>query len=146
MRTRGRALVGVLLILGLLIPTGVGAKRPVAVFGRLSLTNDDGAPFDPAAPPLLGFATIANPGGEKAITMQIPPYTFPVVVRTDLDDQGNPGNLNTLVVLTNVSGAVLTVRLTLLDAGGTPVPLTTPLLVLSLDQTVAVSLASLLAS
>jgi hypothetical protein len=65
-------------------------------------------------------------------------------VNADLDDQGNHGNLDTLLVLTNVSGGPLSVRLTLLDADGTPVPLSTQLLGLAVNQTVAVSLASLL--
>jgi hypothetical protein len=142
-RTHRRALVG-LLLLGLLIPSGVGAKRPVSVFGRLSITDSQGLPLNPAAPPLLGFALIANPGLEKTVTIQIPPYTFPVVVNADLDDQGNNGNLDTVVVLTNVSGAPLSVRLTLLDASGTAIPLTNPVLGLALDQTVAVPLTSLL--
>jgi hypothetical protein len=144
MRIHRSILVASLLATCLLIPGAAAAKRPVAAFGRLGITNVDGSPLSPSSPPVLGFVVIANPGLEKTITIQIPPYAFPVVVDVDLDDRGNSTNLDTLVVLTNVSGAPLTIRLTLLGADGTPIALASPTLALGVDHTVAVALSSLL--
>ncbi len=74
---------------------------------------------------LVGLALIANPGLEKNITTQIPPFTFPVLVDGETEDA--PGatssklltkNVDTTLVLTNTTNGKLSLTLTLRDAGG----------------------------
>ncbi len=140
MRTKATALLAFLLTVGLL-PTGAWAEHKTA-FGSLTLT---GSPTLVTSPPtLVGFAVIANPGLEKTITVQIPPYTFPVAVNTNTDDKENDNNLDTLVVLTNVSAGSETVVFTLRDPSGTPITLTPNTFVVAANNTLAVSVASLL--
>lgn len=114
-------------LLSLALPLG-GEAAPVTIVGSLMITGVGGVALPPNA--LSGFATIANPGAEKAITYQIPPFTFPVFVDGDNGVPGNSlkllkKNFDTTVVVTNTSGAALTIELRLFDANGTAIP-TTP--------------------
>ena len=139
MRTNAVALLSSLLIVGLLT-VGAEAKQETA-FGSVQIT---GAPALVVSPPsLVGFMVLANPGHEKTISVPIPPYTFPVAVNTNTDDPGNDNNLDTLVVVTNVSGAAVVLTFTVRDANGmTLTTVTFPSL--ANNNTLAVSIASLL--
>lgn len=143
-----KALVAVLLALtigGLLLPTSALARR-VSVFGSLTIARCT----DVACTGTTGLTTefngvsvTTNPGLEKTITFQIPPFTFPVFVNKETDSPGG-GDLDTLLVLVNVSGSSQTIKLTLLDVDGNPVTLTTGIFTVDANHTLSLSLSSLL--
>ena len=118
MRTKCATLIlSTFLMVCLLLPPGVSAKSMTMV-GSLEITGG-------LTTELVGFAVIANPGLEKAITVQIPPLTFPVFVDGEAEDEATSKsklltkNFDTTVVLTNTTGAALNLQLKLRDAGGT---------------------------
>ena len=115
MRAKLMALLLVLpLLAGLFAPPAVTA-RPIQVLGGLRVQHvlPSGA-FEPLNPgDVTGLAVIMNPGIEKTMAQQLPPYMVPVFV----DTQGGP-NLDTLVALTNTLGVPITVRVTLHDQLG----------------------------
>jgi hypothetical protein len=114
------ALVLASLALGLTLPTRASAAR-VTIVGSLTITGAGGAALTTE---LVGIALIANPGGEKSATIQIPPFVLPVVI--DGED-GGPGargkllskNLDTTLLLTNTTTASMTIELTVRDGDGT---------------------------
>lgn len=132
MRTKSLAFLFSLLML-IAFPVGVSAS-PLTIVGSLTITGDGGAALTTE---LVGVAMIANPGFEKNSTIQIPPFTLPVFVDGEAEDEeGSTSkskllkkNFDTTVVVTNTTGASLTIELTLRDAAGalltpTPVPMT----------------------
>ena len=141
MRTKAIVLVVALLMLGLLVPAGAWAAHVVAL-GSLTITGS-GTTLSTAPPDLVGVAVIANPGLEKTITIQIPPYTFPVFVDKDPSNSSS-GNFDTLLALTNVSGAPLTIKLTVHDTTGATVPLATDTFSIPVNGTLTVQLSTLL--
>src|SRR5262249_8329407 len=105
-----------------------------ACSGTAALTNQ-----------VVVFTLTANPGLEKTMNtlIQAPPFVVPVFVNGDNQNPGN-GDLDTIVVITDVTGMGLTVKLVLRDQGGNTVPLTSNTLTIAPNGTSAVSLASLL--
>lgn len=138
MRKLQRALPLALLVLGLLLSTEASAKTQT-VLGSLKITG--AGPLE-----LVGFALTHNPGFEKTITQQIPPFIVPVFVDVDKDD-GNGQVLNsrfdTTVVLTNTTAVTLNLTLTILDASGTQT-LATSNISLAANATTAITLSALL--
>jgi hypothetical protein len=105
-----------LLVAVLLVP-GIAAARQGNMVGSLTI-NGDNLPNR-----LVGIAVVSNPGLEKTMVQQIPPFTVPVIVDVEFEDSSNGPrilnkNLDTTVVLTNVSTTPLTVTLTLRDGDG----------------------------
>jgi hypothetical protein len=105
-----------LLVAVLLVP-GLATARRGNVVGSLTISGDN------LPNRLVGIALVSNPGLEKNMVQQIPPFTVPVILDVEFDDSSNRPrilnkNLDTTVVLTNVSSAPLTVTLTLRDGDG----------------------------
>jgi hypothetical protein len=109
------------LIAILLLPSPAGAAR-VTVLGSLAVTLDDGiAPLGvPVDDEISGLSLITNPGVEKTIPQQLPPYTIPMF--SDKDKATGQGSLDTLVALTNKTGAALDIFIILRDADGALLP------------------------
>jgi len=143
-----KVLVAVLLALtigGMLFPAGASARR-VSVFGSLTIAKcTDGMCTGTTGltTEFNGLSITANSGLEKTITVQIPPFTFPVFVNKETESPGN-GDLDTLLVLVNVSGSSQKIKLTLLDLNGNPVALTTDTFTVDANHTFTLSLSSLL--
>ncbi len=142
MRSRFTAWLSAVLILSmsLLLPSGTWAKK-VVTFGSLTITMSDDTALAPTD--LVGAAIIANPGLEKTITLQIPPFTFPIAVDTDTNNSG-PNNLDTIIVVTNISGDTLEIKLNARNAAGDPIALTPNTFTLDADATIAIRLSTLL--
>ena len=144
MRNRLLTVLSALLILGLLLPQGVMARRHT-LLGSISLTKAGGAPLTNE---VTGVATISNPGFEKNISEPIPPYTLPVFIDQDENDGADSSSrvtnkhMDTLVILTNTTGASLAVVLTLRDAEG--VILNTITVTLPAHGTKAIALSDLI--
>jgi hypothetical protein len=118
-----KTLVGAIALcvaVGLALPAAAPA-RPVTVLGSLTITGDGNVAL--ANDEISGFAVIANPGLEKTIVQQLPPYTLPVFLDGDGPD-GSPSlrllrrNLDTTVVLTNTTNGPLVIEITVRDAAG----------------------------
>ena len=111
MRTRSIVAITTLLIIGLLWPTGAWARR-VAVGGSLTITQAAG----PLTTQLVGLSVTSNRGLEKVVTQQLPLpgalFVVPFFVNKDKDHDDN-GDLDTILVLTNTTGAPLDLILTL---------------------------------
>lgn len=145
MQTKRATLLSALLIIGLLLPVGVLAT-PLTVIGSLTITKPDGTPLTTE---LVGFAVTANPGLEKTITQQIPPFTVPFFVDVDLGEPGPSGGkpvlntrFDTMLVLTNTTSDSLSIKLTLRDDSGAP--LTTEERTLDANATIVIVLSELL--
>lgn len=143
-----KVLVAVLLALaigGMLVPASALAKR-VSVFGSLAIDKcTDVACTGTTAltTELNGIVIIANPGLVKNITFQVPPFTFPVFVNKETDSPGD-GDLDTRLVLVNVSGNSQQIKLTLRDLNGNPVTLTTDIFTVDVNHTLNLLLSHLL--
>ncbi|MDE2060730.1 MAG: hypothetical protein KGL31_04620 [candidate division NC10 bacterium] len=141
-------LIAVLLALtigGMLVPASALAKR-VSVFGSLAIAKcTDGACTSTTGltTEFNGIAVIANPGLEKTITFQIPPFTFPIFANKERSDPGD-SDLDTILCLVNVSGSSQTIRLTLRDMDGNPVALTTDTFTVDVNHTLSLLLSDLL--
>lgn len=96
MLTRRATLISVVLLVNLLLPQNSSAKTQT-VPGSLTITG--AGPTD-----LVGVVVTHNPGFEKTISQQIPPFTVPIFVDGDTDD---------------TTGGTLNLTLTILDASGT---------------------------
>ena len=72
-----------LLGLGMALPATVSA-RPLTILGSLTITGNNNAPL--ANSEITGFAVIANPGLEKTMVQQLPPYTIPVFIDGEAED------------------------------------------------------------
>lgn len=146
MRTKSAIVLSLLLIFGLLVPSGAWADKKLTAFGSGALTTTGGAPL--GATDLVGAVVTANPGLEKTITLHIPPYTFPVFVNKNEDKPDDDNNLDTIVILTNTSGGPLTFKLTLRDSGGTPITLkngmTSQTFMMTANQTIVIFISDLL--
>jgi hypothetical protein len=124
MRTRSAILVSVLLVLGLLFPTGSWARRD-AVVGSLTITKAGGVALSTE---LVGLAIITTPGWEKMVGQQIPPFTLPIVLDGERDDDDDgafsghsrrgPMYTDTNLVLTNTTASPLDLELTVRDGAG----------------------------
>lgn len=105
-----------LLVAVLLVP-GIAAARQGNMVGSLTISGDN------LPNRLVGIVVVSNPGLEKTMVQQIPPFTVPVIIDVEFEDSSNGPrilnkNLDTTVVLTNVSTTPLTVTLTLRDGDG----------------------------
>lgn len=152
MRTKHMALLAGLLLFSLLLPPGVSAKT-VTMLGSLTITKvvTAGPPIVETAltTELVGIALIANPGLEKIITQQLPPFTVPVFVDVDADDVRESSGpkilrkrVDTTLILTNTTDDPLEIHLTLRDPGGNT--LGTQSRTLGDHATLALSLSDLL--
>jgi hypothetical protein len=129
MRKRHAVVLALSLVAGLALPLAAAA-RPVTVLGSIAISGVDATlvEFVLTNTQITGFAVIANPGLEKTIVQQLPPYTLPVFIDGDGPD-GSPSlrllrrNLDTTVVLTNTTAAPLTIRVKIWRAAGTVPPL-----------------------
>ena len=113
MLIRRAALISVVLLVSLLLPQNSSA-RTQTVLGSLTITG--AGPTD-----LVGVAVTHNPGFEKTISQQIPPFTVPVFVDADVDDTSGQvvnSRFETTVILTNTTGGTLNLTLMILDASG----------------------------
>ena len=121
MRVNRGALLVAGLIAVLLLPSLAGAKR-VTVLGSLTVTRNDGvAPLGvPLVDQVTGLSLMTNPGIEKNIPQQLPPYTIPMF--SDKDKATGQGSLDTVVALTNTTNAPLNVFIILRDGGGDLLP------------------------
>jgi len=143
-----KVLVAALLALttgGLLFPASALAKR-VSVFGSLTIakctdvacTGTTGLTTE-----FSGISVTTNPGLEKTIPFQFPPFTFPVFVNTETGSPGG-GDLDTRLVLVNVSEGPQTIKLTLRDLDGNIVTLTTDTFTVDTNHTLNLLLSDLL--
>ena len=124
MRTRIVVVLSLLLLIPLLAPSGVWAKR-ITAQGSVTITGGTG----PLTTQLVVTAVTANPGLEKSITQQLPLpgplFVLPFFVDKEKDSP-RQGDLETVLFLTNTTGAVLVVTLTLRDADGEILATSTP--------------------
>ena len=127
MRRKHAVVLALCLVAVLALPVAAPA-RPVTVLGSVAITGvAAGVEFD-LTNQITGFAVIANPGLEKTMVQQIPPYTLPVFIDGDGPD-GSPSlrllrrNLDTTVVLTNTTNAILIIRVKIWRGAGTEPPL-----------------------
>jgi hypothetical protein len=139
---RGARVVTALAVAAALLLPQAGWAGSHTALGSLTVTNANGSPLNTGD--VVGLALIANPGMEKAVAPQLPPYTVPVFVDVDTDDGDHVVNsrFDTTVLLTNTTGSPLPVLLTVRDAGG--VTLGSKTLTIAAQGTVAVTLSSLL--
>ena len=139
---RGARVVTVLAITAALLLPQVGWAGSHTVLGSLIVTKADGSPLTTGD--VVGLALIANPGLEKSMAPQLPPYTVPVFIDVDTDSGDHVVNsrFDTTVLLTNTTGSPLPVLLTVRDAGG--VTLGSQMLTIAAHGTAAVMLSSLL--
>ena len=119
MRTRFVAMLSVLLVIGLLVPTGAWAKRVTAI-GSVVITGDN---VEPLTNQVVATVITANPGLEKTIVQQLPLpgplFVAPVFVSAE---QGNPGqnDIDTTVFVTNATTSSLTIIVTVYNLNGSP--------------------------
>ena len=115
MRKQLAAIASALLVAALLVPEVASARRTVVV-GSLTIA---GVNIQNA---IVAMAVVSNPGLEKTIVQQMPPFTVPVVVDADLDDVPKPRvlgkNLDTTVIITNLIAAPVGVTLIVRDGDG----------------------------
>lgn len=123
MRTKWGVITAAVAVLGLVL-VGPAAAHQVSVSGSLTITGPAGA--EPTG--LVGVAVVANPGYEKTITLQIPPFTLPVFIDGDRDDDDGSATshhgwgerrLDTTLVLVNSTGSALSLEITVRDRSGT---------------------------
>lgn len=114
MRTKSTMALTALLIVALLMPTSVWAKR-VAAGGSLSITQGT-LGSSPLTTQLVVTALTANPGLEKTITQQLPLpgplFVLPFFVNEDKDSP-KQGDIDTILMLTNTTGGPLSLTLML---------------------------------
>ncbi len=137
MRTRCTALMGLLVLLGLLLPTRVSA-RTVTVLGSATISGS-------ASSALVGVAVAHNPGFEKTVTVPIPPLTMPVFVDVDKHDitsQVVTSRFDTTLVLTN-TGSAGAIVVTVFDTTGTTLA-TSSSVTIAAKGTVTIDISSLL--
>ena len=139
---RGARVVTALVVAAALLLPQAGWAGSHIVLGSLTVTNANGSPLN--AGDVVGLALIANPGMEKAIAPQLPPYTVPVFIDVDTDSRDRVVNsrFDRTVLLTNTTGSSLPVLLTVRDAEGATLGSKT--LTIAAQGTVAVMLSSLL--
>ena len=122
MRTKGLLMIGVLMLLaGVLVP----AASATTLLGSVSLTKVSGgveSDLTAVPPDVTGTIVISNPGLEKTITQQLPPFTVPIVI--DAEGSGPSlrvlrKNLDAVLLLTNPSGTTaITVVIRVWDEDG----------------------------
>ena len=118
------ATVAVLLFAGLV--AGKAEASSVQVSGSLHIGPGSGAPAD-LSTALVGVAVVANSGFEKTVALHIPPFTVPVFVDGDRDDDSATSSsghsfttrrLDTTLILTNTTAVTLNLLVTIWDAAG----------------------------
>ena len=140
MRTRFIALLSMLLVIGLLAPTGAWAKR-VTAGGSVAIAGDP----DPLTNELVATVITANRGLEKTIVQQLPLpgplYVVPFFVNED-KNKPEQGDIVTTLLLTNTTGSPLSLIVALRDLDGTV--LATSPQSLAAHETKVIQLADLL--
>jgi hypothetical protein len=105
--------------MALLAPAGAGAQTVVAA-GSVTIIGNPLA--QPLFDQLVGVVVTSNPGLDKTITQQLPQanglFVAPFIV---VEPKVNPGpsDIGSTLVLTNVSGGLLTVSLIFRNLDGT---------------------------
>ena len=124
MRRRFVSMLSTLLIIGLLVPTGAWAKR-VTAGGSVAIAGASG----PLTNQLVAVVLNANRGLEKTIAQQLPLpgpiFVAPFFVNED-KDKPEQGDLVTTLILTNTTGASLSVTLTLYALDGSVLATSAP--------------------
>ncbi len=129
MRTKLLALGSLLTILALLLPGAASAKR-ITVAGSLAIIKTN--PDAPLSGELAVTTVMSNSGLEKTVTQQLPLpgpiYVLPFFVDAEKGNSG-PGNLDTIVLLTNTTDAALSIKLILrgpdgAELAGSPISVT----------------------
>jgi len=142
MRIKIAVVLSTLMMVVLLVPTGAWARRVTAT-GSLSLTL---TPAGVLTNQLVVTAVTANPGLEKIIVQELPrtggTFVLPFFVGTDTVSP-LPGDLDTILFITNVTGTVQTPVVTLRSLSGS-VLATATLPALAPDETRIVRLSDLL--
>jgi hypothetical protein len=124
MRTKWLVMAVAVLVAGLV--AGQAAASQVQVSGSLHIAPGTGAPAD-LTTALVGVAIVANPGFEKTVTLHIPPFTVPVFIDGDVDDDSATSStghsfvhrrLDTTLILTNTTAVTLNLLVTIWDAAG----------------------------
>lgn len=139
MRTRCTALLVTFFFMGLLLPWGASAKtKTETILGSLTITGATAAQ-------LVGVVVDHNPGFEKTITLHIPPFTAPIFLDEDKEeDMGGQvvnSRFDTTVVLTNTTTDSLAIMLTVRDASGMVLATTTK--TLGANATIMINLSTL---
>jgi hypothetical protein len=121
MRRQILVAASLVLVAGLLLPYAAVARRDV-VLGSLTIVRKGGAALSGE---VVGVATISNPGFEKNINQQVPPYVLPVFVDTETDGSSAAAgprilhkHFETTVLLTNTTAIPLELDLTLRAGAG----------------------------
>lgn len=144
-RTFFVALCAVLLA-SLLLPSAVSAKQ-VTVFGSLTIVNCSNPPSCTSTAALtnefVGTSVTANSGPKNPISLQIPPFTFPVFVKKD-KDKPDDSDFDTILALVNISGSSQTLKLTLFDLNGTPQTLVPDTFTVGINHTLVITLSDLI--
>jgi hypothetical protein len=126
MRTKWLTVACAVLLFGTMMMAGEAVARTVRVSGSLTIAPGTGAPSD-LSTALVGLAVVANPGFEKTITIHIPPFTLPIFIDGDRDDDDSSAlsshpfvnrRLDTTLVLTNTTASTLNLLVTIYDAAG----------------------------
>jgi hypothetical protein len=129
-----------LIIIGLLVPTGAWAKR-VTAGGSVAIAGASG----PLTNQLVAVVLNANRGLEKTIAQQLPLpgpiFVAPFFVNED-KDKPEQGDLVTTLILTNTTGGSLSVTLTLYALDGSVLATSAP--ALAGHETRVIDLAGLL--
>jgi hypothetical protein len=129
-----------LIIIGLLVPTGAWAKR-VTAGGSVAIAGASG----PLTNQLVAVVLNANRGLEKTIAQQLPLpgpiFVAPFFVNQD-KDKPEQGDLVTTLILTNTTGGSLSVTLTLYGLDGSVLATSAP--ALAGHETRVIDLAGLL--
>jgi hypothetical protein len=109
------------MMLALLLPVAAYAKRITAA-GSVEFTNDNGGDL---VGKLVVVTVMSNPGLEKTVTQNAPLagniYVLPFFVDQETGNSG-PGNLDTVMALTNTTGDPLSIKLTIRGADGAELP------------------------
>jgi hypothetical protein len=147
MRTKWATVVCGVLLLGLMWAPDV-TGHSVTIMGSVNVALSGGGTLAPDD--LVGFAVTANPGLEKTITQHLPPFTLPVFVDGERDDDNDAVTqsrrplrvrFDTTLVLTNPKTTTIEILVTLRGADGAT--LGTQTVVLGPHVTVIVPLSPL---
>lgn len=121
MRRRLLVLGSTLTMLALLLPAAASAKRITAA-GSVAFAKSTGDKLDGE---LVVVSVMSNPGLEKTVTQNAPLagniYVLPFFVDQEAGNSG-PGNLDTVMALTNTTEDPLSIKLTIRGSDGGELP------------------------
>jgi hypothetical protein len=124
MRRSCLAVLVSLLIVSGLVPASALARR-VTAGGSVTITGPSG----PLTDQIVVTALMSNPGLEKTVTTQLPLpgplFVLPFFVNEEKNG-AQPDDIDTLLLITNTTGAVLSITLTLRGTDGAILATSTP--------------------